>query len=155
MENLLMTPAEVRQTAFTDSDFVRNETITEAQIAAAQQKYLRPVFGKLYDVLGESRYAEFVSGRIKPTLAYYVRSLVLVEMSASVGSLGVTQGKNDFLSPLAARQLHLLRKQARNYADTLIDETVAWVEANPALFPEYDTRENIRHRISLKGGVAV
>ena len=37
-------------------------------------------------------------------------------------------------------------------ADTLLDKAIDYVENNPAMFPEYDPKENIRRRVLIKGG---
>lgn len=50
------------------------------------------------------------------------------------------------------QRLHRLRRQARNDADTLLDKAIDYVENNPAMFPEYDPKENIRRRVLIKGG---
>lgn len=73
MTDLLITAAEVLETAFPSNEYVPEGMIVPARIETAQLGFLRPVFGKLYDKLGEEPYAAFCRTYIKPALAYYVR----------------------------------------------------------------------------------
>lgn len=151
----LITPAEVWELAFPGADYVLPETLSPLQVEIVQEQYLRPVFGALYETLGEERHETFVVEYLKAPLAYYVRSLVLSEMAASIGSLGVVQGRSDYASPLPPRQVHTLRKQARHRADRLLQRAVEHVEAHAGLFPEYDPGENARHHTSILGGIVL
>lgn len=152
---LLATPGEIWETAFPQSGNTPDESINGTMIETAQLRYLKPVLGPLYDTLSEMRQADFVSEYLKGPLAYYVRSLALGMMSASVGSLGILQGKTDYAAPVSARQIHSLRKEARRQADILLDKAVEYIEAHAGLFPEYDPRKNIRHRTRIRGGIVL
>lgn len=147
---LLITPAEVLETAFPATKQLRDDLIRPTMIEVAQLQYLQPVFGALFDALEE--YSDFVSTYIKPPLAYYVRCMVIDELTASVGTLGILQGKSDFGSPASIRLQERLRRQARTTAERLLDRAVGIVEANPESFPEYDSEQNLRHCLLLKGG---
>lgn len=70
--------------------------IVPARIETAQLGFLRPVFGKLYDKLGEEPYAAFCRTYIKPALAYYVRYLMVDEQCAAIGAAGVRQNKSAY-----------------------------------------------------------
>lgn len=65
---------------------------------------------------------------------------------------GVRQNKSAYTEAVPDSRLHRLRRQARNDADTLLDKAIDYVENNPAMFPEYDPKENIRRRVLIKGG---
>ncbi len=155
MKTTLIAPDEVWEIAFPGSDYLSRENITPTQIEAAQLKYLKPALGKLYEALEESRYASLVAESLKAPLAWYVRSLVLEELSATTGSLGVAQPKSDYTTPLSPKQILSLRKQARNRADTLLDRAIETIEASPSTFPEYDSKQNIRHQLSTRGGIVL
>ena len=83
---LLITPAEVLETAFPATEQFRDDLIRPTMIEVAQLQYLQPVFGALFDALEEERYSDFVSTYIKPPLAYYIRCMVIDELTASVGT---------------------------------------------------------------------
>ncbi len=152
---LLATPAEVWEMAFPPNANGPDDQINDTLIETAQLRYLKPALGSLYDTLEESRHAEFVTQFLKKPLAYYVRSLALNMLSASVGSLGILEGKTDYAAPVSIRQLHILRKEARHQADLLLDQAIEHIENNPTLFPEYDPHRNIRHKIRIQGGIAL
>ena len=152
MTDLLITAAEVLETAFPSNEYVPEGMIVPARIETAQLGFLRPVFGKLYDKLGEEPYAAFCRTYIKPALAYYVRYLMVDEQCAAIGAAGVRQNKSAYPEAVPDSRLHRLRRQARNDADTLLDKAIDYVENNPAMFPEYDPKENIRRRVLIKGG---
>ena len=152
MTDLLITAAEVLETAFPSNEYVPEGMIVPARIETAQLGVLRPVFGKLYDKLGEEPYAAFCRTYIKPALAYYVRYLMVDEQCAAIGAAGVRQNKSAYTEAVPDSRLHRLRRQARNDADTLLDKAIDYVENNPAMFPEYDPKENIRRRVLIKGG---
>ena len=71
---------------------------------------------------------------------------------AAIGAAGVRQNKSAYTEAVPDSRLHRLRRQARNDADTLLDKAIDYVENNPAMFPEYDPKENIRRRVLIKGG---
>ena len=74
---LLITPAEVLETAFPATEQFRDDLIRPTMIEVAQLQYLQPVFGTLFDALEEERYSDFVSTYIKPPLSYYIRCMVI------------------------------------------------------------------------------
>ena len=152
MTDLLITAAEVLETAFPSNEYVPEGMIVPARIETAQLGFLRPVFGKLYDKLGEEPYAAFCRTYIKPALAYYVRYLMVDEQCAAIGAAGIRQNKSAYTEAVPDSRLHRLRRQARNDADTLLDKAIDYVENTPAMFPEYDPKENIRRRVLIKGG---
>ena len=129
---LLITPAEVLETAFPATEQFRDDLIRPTMIEVAQLQYLQPVFGALFDALEEERYSDFVSTYIKP--------------------LGILQEKSDYGSPASIRLQERLRRQARTTAERLLDRAVGVIEANPESFPEYDPEQNLRHCLLLKGG---
>ena len=135
---LLITPAEVLETAFPATEQFRDDLIRPTMIEVAQLQYLQPVFGALFDALEEERYSDFVSTYIKPPLAYYIRCMVIDELT--------------YGSPASIRLQERLRRQARTTAERLLDRAVGVIEANPESFPEYDPEQNLRHCLLLKGG---
>lgn len=155
MNNLLIQPSEVVQLAFPSSEGIREDLVSDLQIETAQIKYLKPVFGALYNVLNTPTYAPFVTEYIHKPLAFFVRSLSIEELGTSVNMMGVMQTKSEFSMPVSIREQALLRKKARSNARAFLLQAVEHVENNPTLFPEYDPNENILHRRSLLGGIAL
>ena len=69
---LLITPAEVLETAFPATEQFRDDLIRPTMIEVAQLQYLQPVFGALFDALEEERYSDFVSTSNRRWLITYV-----------------------------------------------------------------------------------
>ncbi len=149
---LLITPTEVLEIAFPATEQFREELIRPSLIEAAQLQHLKPIFGKLYDQLGESQYSAFTADYLKAPLAYYIRCMVIDEMWAAVGTTGILQGKTDYGSAASIRQQERLRRHARHTADRLLDRAIEQVESNPELFPEYEPDQNLRKTLLFKGG---
>ena len=103
MTDLLITAAEVLETAFPSNEYVPEGMIVPARIETAQLGFLRPVFGKLYDKLGEEPYAAFCRTYIKPALAYYVRYLMVDEQCAAIGAAGIRQNKSAYTEAVPTR----------------------------------------------------
>lgn len=152
---LFMTPEEIWEIAFPQNGGNPEAYITDALIETAQLRYLKPALGELYNTIGETQHNTFVSEYLKAPLALYVRSIALGSMSASVGSLGVLQGKTDYATPASFRQIHALRKEARRQADILLDKAIAYIESHPEQFPQYKPQNNIRHQIQTRGGIVL
>ncbi len=124
---LLITPAQVAELAYRSPDFINPDSVSEATIVAAQQKFIRPVFGPLYEKLCDGLYPEFVAEYVVPALALYVK----ITMQTSS------------------------KRNLRTEAKALILRAIQHVEANPAAYPEYDPRENILNRCSIDGGIVL
>ena len=150
-----MTAAEVLTRAFASTERIREELISDSKIETAQFQYLKPVLGRLFGKLTEKEYTEFVEGFLKAPLAYYVRSLVVDELAACAGASGVLQHCTDYAAAVSLERQERLKKQARHDADILMDRAVEYIEKNPERFPDYDPRENIRKKVSFRGGIIV
>ena len=137
---LLITPTEVLEIAFPATEQFREELIRPSLIEAAQLQHLKPIFGKLYDQLGESQYSAFTADYLKAPLAYYIRCMVIDEMCAAVGTTGILQRKTDYGSAASIRQQERLLR------------AIEQVESNPELFPEYEPDQNLRKTLLFKGG---
>lgn len=151
--DLLITAKEVMELAFDESESLREDLVKDPVISMAQIKFIEPVLGPLYKVIHEPAYENFVNGFIKPPLAFYVRSLVVDNLTVSLGNLGAMQYSADKMKTASDTQSARIRKKAKYDADTLLDKAVAHIEDNPEDFPSYDNKHNIRHRISIQGGI--
>ncbi len=153
--NLLITPAEVCSLAFASSPGVRPDAITEPTILSAQEKFIRPVLGPLYESVENGRAAQLLNDYIKPALAYYVKLLILPSIAVSAGSLGLIQQKGGNFTPATAENIAPLRRRTRSEATALIRRAVNHIEASPTLYPEYDPAQNILNRISINSQIVL
>ncbi|MBP3425600.1 MAG: hypothetical protein J6K81_02620 [Rikenellaceae bacterium] len=153
-EKLIITPSEVVLLAFATTDHVRDAQITEAEILAAQQKFMIPVFGELWEVLCAGEHSDFTQEYIKPALAQFVKARVLPSLGAVTAS-GVVQRISDTTKRAADSDLQRMVRVAYDIARTLRGRAVAQLEAHPELYPEYDKQKNILHRARIDGGVVL
>lgn len=150
---LLISPAEVVEIAFQESEGLRGDIIKDPVIRMAEIKYIKPVLGSFYDNIREERYREFVNKFIKPPLAFYVRSLVVDNLTVSLGNLGAMQYSADKMKTAPENESAKIKKKARYDADTLLKHAIDYMENHSGEFPSYDRRENIKNRIEIKGGI--
>ncbi|MDL2319896.1 hypothetical protein LJC45_02050 [Alistipes sp. OttesenSCG-928-B03] len=151
----LITPAEVAALAFTSAAEGDVSAISESAIAAAQQKFIKPVLNGLYAALEEGRYPELLVEYVKPALAQYVRYLVLSSVASHVGTAGVIQPRAATFATAPEKSLAALRRRARSDARTLMRRAVEHIETIAADYPEYDPAQNILNRVSIEAGVVL
>ena len=58
---VLITSNEVIDLAFSSVEQITPGIIKETKIEAAQERYIRPAFGEMYNAMTEGRYPEFVN----------------------------------------------------------------------------------------------
>ena len=135
---MLITPDEV--IAIAGSDEMKASLIKESKIIAAEYKYIKPVFGDLYPVLSEKRYRGFVDKYIKPALAYYVRYMIIPDMSVILNNGGLALINPQYMTPATDHQRDLLQQTALSDAVALLQIAVDYVETHREEFPEYRPR---------------
>lgn len=155
MQTLLISSEEILEIAFPSTELPRPGLIGDTKIEIAQIKYLKPVFGKMYDRLAEPEYGDFVHEYLKLPLALYVKSLVIDEADVTVGAMGILQPQPAYGNPVSSSKLALLKRRARNEADRLLRLAVEHVENNPERYPEYIPEDNILHRVGIRGGIVL
>ena len=152
---LLINSEEVLSAAFSPVERMSAGVVSDAVIEAAQLRYIKPVFGALYDRFVDGEYADFVSDYLRDALAYYVKADMAVGMTVQFGGGGMFRPKNDFATSATADDAENVRRVAKRTADMLLDRAVMVVEADTEAFPEYVKSHNIRRRITLRGGVVI
>lgn len=155
MDRLLITPQEAVGLAFSSTEFLREDLVSEMTIAVAQRKYLKPVLGAVYEELLAGKHILFGESYIKPALALYIRSLVIDDLGAAVGNLGLMQYKTDTAKSADAELQTRSRLKARRDGDAMMLMAVEYMESKPEEFPAYDPRENIFNRLKIAGGMVI
>ncbi len=128
MTSRLITPEEVYGLAYANvSEYTPVEVITDADIAVAEKRYLKPVIGdELYASLLAGEYPTLLDNYVAPALALFVREVVDAPSApASVAGM----------------------KRARGMRKILSD----YLDDNESSFPEYDADENILKRCQIHG----
>lgn len=147
----LITPKEVVALAFPASLDPEGSFVTESAIVAAQQKFIKPVFNKLYDTI--DTHPELLADFVKPALAQWVRYLILPSIASQVGSVGIIAPRGQNFESVAPASVATLRARAKADARALTRRAVEHVEANAALFHHYDSSLNILNTVKTTGNV--
>lgn len=150
--NTLITPVQVVRLAFAPDDCLPPDAVAEADIAAAEQRYLVPVIGAaLHQRLINDTDRSFVDHYLAAPLALYTRLLIQPRLDVRAGRGGTTAPNPSGASPAAAEARRAVRTALLTEARALLRRAVARIEAYPRSFPEYDARENVLNRCRLDG----
>lgn len=153
MTKLLLSPEQVIDFAFAANDKITSGSIKESKIDAAQEKYIRPVLGKLYDALVEGNYPELLEEYIRPALAYYVRYTVIPDLALKLNDKGAQTYYSEYSNAATDKQRDEMRQQAKDDANALLDKAVRYISQNKLRYPEYEPRTDIRNRVISNGGI--
>lgn len=150
--NTLITPAQVVALAFADGEYLAPETVTQGDIAAAEQRYIVPVVGRrLYEKLLAGAHAGFTTEYLAAPAALFTRIALQPRLDVRTGQCGTVAPKSTAYQPAGTQALRDLQRSLRRQARTLLRRAAAHLEANAAEFPEYDPRENILNRCTTDG----
>lgn len=149
----IITPAQVVEIAFTDGEYIAAESIAEADIAAATERWILPVAGsEVLEAVAEERYGDFAEEYLKPAIALYTRCLVQPRLNVSTSMLGLSSPAS--ANRKAADKEHTLALMAslRKRARTALRSMSDYLQANAADMAEYDPKSNILNRCTTDGG---
>lgn len=150
---LLISPARIAQYAFRAPSFINAAAISDATILAAQQKFIRPALGALYDKICTGCYGDFLEEYIQPPLALYVKLLMMPSLAVQAGAGGVAEANSANLSKAGDAKFRYAVRRLRSDAAALMDRAVAHLDANRGKYPEYEPRADAHRRCSIEGGV--
>ncbi len=149
---LIITPAQVAETAFLAPDFISPEAVPEATILAAQQKFVRPVLGAaLCDALCRGQYPSLLADYIALPLALYTKMLMLPSLAVQAGAAGVVEAHGANLARAGEARLNAAIRRLRGDAAALMRRAVEHIESSPDTYPEYEPRD----RCSIDGGIVL
>ena len=143
--NTLITPAQAVALAFADGEYLAPESVTQSDIAAAEQRYIVPVIGRrLYEKLLAGSHASFTTEYLAAPAAFFTRIALQPRLDVRTGQCGTVAPKSAAYQPAGTQAL---RRQAR----TLLRRAAEHLETHAAEFPEYDPHENILNRCTTDG----
>ena len=91
----LITPLQVLRLAFGEGEYLPPESVTEADIAAAERRYLVPVIGlTLYEKLLGGACADFRTGYLEAPAALFTRAVLQPRLDVRTGQCGTTAPKS-------------------------------------------------------------
>lgn len=151
--NTLITTTQLLRLAFSHGEYQTPDALTEADISAAEQRYLLPVIGaELHEQLLAGDHADFCREYLAAPLALYTRLLLQPRLDIRTGQAGTTAPKSSWGEPAdieaLRRQRHALRCEAR----TLMRRAVRYLESHRDEFPAYRPDKNILNRCTTDGG---
>lgn len=148
----LITPLQVLRLAFGEGEYLPPESVTEADIAAAERRYLVPVIGlTLYEKLLGGACADFRTGYLEAPAALFTRAVLQPRLDVRTGQCGTVAPKSAAYQPAGPQALRELQRSLRRQARTLLRRAAGHLETHAAEFPEYDPHENILNRCTTDG----
>ncbi|WP_307756658.1 hypothetical protein [uncultured Alistipes sp.] len=150
--NTLITPAQVVALAFADGEYLAPETVSESDIAAAEQRYVVPVIGRaLYEKLLAGTHADFAAEYLAAPLALFTRIAIQPRLDVRTGPCGTVAPHSAVYEPAGTQALRELQRSLRRQARALLRRAASHLEAYATDFPEYDPRNNILNRCQTDG----
>ena len=154
MERIVVTGGETVSAAFADGEYMPPSAISDADIAAAEERYLIPVTGReLYESLLDGKYAELRGEYVVPAVAYAVRTMLQPALDVRAGVFGTTVPKSSAFGGATAEQARELRKAVRTKAHTLLRRLSDHLDAHATEYPEYRRERDVLKRCSTDGGI--
>lgn len=148
----LITPLQVLRLAFGEGEYLPPESVTEADIAAAERRYLVPVIGlTLYEKLLGGACADFRTGYLEAPAALFTRAVLQPRLDVRTGQCGTVAPKSAAYQPAGTQALRELQRSLRRQARTLLRRAAEHLETHAVEFPEYDPHENILNRCTTDG----
>lgn len=151
--NNLITKEMVVGLAFGDGEYLSPEVVSEADIAIAESRYLRPVVGEeLLSAMRSGRYTSLVEEYVAPALAMAVRTLIQPALNVRTGQCGLSIAstyRSDSSTKSAANALlRSLVKRRRALFRRLSEH----LKTNAAEYVEYDIQRDALQNCSIDGG---
>lgn len=153
MTKSIISPTEVINTAFADGGYLPPEAISKADIAAATDRWVRPVVGQaLLEAVAEGRYGELKNNYLLPAVAFYTRYLVQPRLNSATSGLGLTvaNGSSRKAADKSAREE--LQRALKISARAALRHLSDYLDEQAEQFAEYDAKKNILHHCCLDGG---
>lgn len=151
--NTLITPLEAHRHAFGSGEILPPDAVTESDIMAAEERYLRPLIGAaLHNRLLEGGYEEFRRNYLTTCLALFTRVVVQARLDTRTTSLGTLSPKTEHGTATDLCSRRRLRQSLRNEAHTLLRRALRYLDEHREAFPEYDNTTNLFNRCSIDGG---
>ena len=150
----LITPLQVVKLAFGDGETLPPETIAEADIAAAEERWIVPAIGrKLHSRILAGLCADLCTDYLAAPTALYTRALVQPRLDIRTDRLGTAAPKPTGAQAADDDARRQLRRQLLEEARTLLHRATAYLAENRSRYAEYDPEQNCAARCSIAGGI--
>ena len=153
MKNII-SPAEAVNLAWGTGEYLSPQAVAEADIAAAEQRYIIPVIGRpLAQALADGLYPELRNDYAAPALAMFVRVMLQPTMDVRTGQTGSVVQSGACADPASSEARAASLRALRRRAGVLLRRLSERLDADPASYPEYDPEQNILKHCSTDGGI--
>lgn len=145
----LVTPREVMSLAFSTDEVYNIAVVTDLDIRAAEERYLRPIVGReLYEQLLEGSYPSLRDDYIAPQVAAWTRYIV-EPLLASRCDTCLEAATSTAENEATAERCRSLRLRARTLSRALTEH----LNTRAADYPEYTPDTNPLNRCSIDGNI--
>lgn len=147
---VLVSVEEVFRYAFTNGEVLPPSVITDADIAAAEQRWLVPALGEeMCTALRDPLHEEFRSQYIAPALALYTRALVQPRLDVRTDQVGTSSPDSTLTHQAGGRALVRMHRELLRQANTLMERAADHLRSHAERYPQYRPRTHA----SRAGGI--
>lgn len=147
---ILISPADVLQLAFSDEELVAKQLITESDILEAETRYIRPILGEaLTERLLGGEYPTLLGDYVAVALASWCRYVVQPMLDVRCGVCH----RDDNDSAATLDHLHTVMRSLRRKAATLSRRLSDHLNAHAGDYPEYNPKNNPLNYCSIYGDI--
>lgn len=150
----LISPTRVLTLAFGDGEQLPAGSVTAADIAAAEERYLVPVVGRaLHERLLAGLYPELTADYLAAPLALLTRAAIQPRLDLRTGRCGSTVAAPDGAEPADTPTRRRLVQSLRREARALLRRASRHLRAENHRYPEYVAAADITSRCTTDGGI--
>lgn len=151
--NTLITPTEALRRAFRSDERLAADSFTEADVAVAEQRFLRPMLGaSLHDRLLAGGNTRFVEEYLAAPLAFLTRLVAQPRLALLASPVGLLMAETATTEAAKTEARHALMRELRMQAKTLLKRAAEYLDTHKNEFPEYDPDQNVFNRCMTDGG---
>ncbi|MDE5624487.1 MAG: hypothetical protein K2I62_07825 [Alistipes sp.] len=152
----LITPQQAMRLAFGADEPLPPGIIGEADIAAAEARWIVPALGRrLHAKLLTGAHLEFRNEYLAAPLALYTRALIQPRLDVRTDRNGTTKPAPADAQPADAAARCELRRQLLRQGRTLLLRATDYLDEYAALYPEYEPGTGPAARCSLESGIVL
>ena len=158
---LFISAQQVIDLSLSERPNFKADKIRDAIILAAQEEWIRPVLGDaFYHHLRQELLTELsenntilIENFLRPCLAFYVKYLALPDLENPLTNKGSQELFGQQSKAVSKEDKAVKRGVAKQTADTLAGVLKRFIESNKTVFTLYQEENNVKNRVSIRGGV--
>jgi hypothetical protein len=136
----LITSDEVISYVFIGEEKVKSAHIKSSMIDVAEKRFIIPFIGQdMFDAIIGGSYTDILA-LLKPCLAFFVRYVVLPDLSISVTNMGMMSNHTDYSSSVTNEDKRVLRQSALDNGQSLLNSIIHYLNDNHDSYPEFEVK---------------